>query len=85
MLILPAVKRGAHPNRVSIVFTPVRMLANCVQNSRRCINRLLSLELYRFCSLSTPVKPIEQILLILAGRRSWVQTDQIRRSEGLAV
>ena len=85
MLILPEVKRGAHPNRVSIVFTPVRMLANCVQNSRRCINRLLSLELYRFCSLSTPVKPIEQILLILAGRRSWVQTDQIRRSEGLAV
>ena len=35
--------------------------------------------------MGTPVEPIEQILLILAGRRSWVQTDQIRRSEGLAV
>src|SRR6266508_4269844 len=35
--------------------------------------------------LGTTVQSIEQILLILAGRRRRVKTDQIRRGEGTAV
>src|SRR5260221_428676 len=31
------------------------------------------------------VQPIEQIWLILTGRRRWVQTETIRRSKGTAV